>query len=101
MVNSAYFMSHPKTATNILIVGWMFFCFGFFGHASASETPVIVGEATLVLGKSYLVKSTGDRVQLRRGDSISVGDRIETLSGGHAHVRFIDEALLSVRPTAP
>ena len=100
MVSSAYFMRRPKTATNALIVGWMFCCFGLLSHASASETPIIVGEATLVLGKSYLVKSTGDRVQLRRGDSISVGDRIETLSGGHAHVRFIDEALLSVRPNS-
>ena len=58
MVDSAYFMSHPKTATNILIVGWMFFCFGFLGHASASETPVIIGEATLFWA-TYLVKSTG------------------------------------------
>ena len=31
---------------------------------------------------------------------ISVGDEIETRANGHVHIRFIDDALVSVRPNS-
>ena len=35
---------------------------------------------------------------LKRGMSVHVGDRVETSANGHVHLRFIDNAALSVRP---
>lgn len=35
-----------------------------------------------------------------RGDTIFVGDVVETGSNGHVHIRFVDGALVSVRPNS-
>ncbi len=57
-----------------------------------------VGEVTLVLGKAYLHSPDGDRTRIGEGAGVRAGDRIETGSNGHVHVRFVDRALVSVRP---
>jgi hypothetical protein len=59
--------------------------------------PSEVGYVSLVLGKSYIF-SGGKRVDVSKGSAIHVGDRIYTESNGHVHVRFVDQALVSVRP---
>jgi hypothetical protein len=56
-----------------------------------------VGEVSLVLGKAWLETAQG-RVQISAGTPVHATDRILTESNGHVHIRFIDEALLSVRP---
>ena len=56
-----------------------------------------VGFVSLVLGKAYI--SSGEkRAKASRGHVINVGDRIYTEANGHVHVRFVDDALVSVRP---
>ena len=42
----------------------------------------------------------GTSAAVQRGSEIYPGDRIETSEGGHVHIRFIDGALVSVRPTS-
>lgn len=59
-----------------------------------------VGEVSLVLGKAYRIDSYGKRTRIERGSKISVLDRITTESNGHVHIRFIDAALVSVRPNS-
>lgn len=68
--------------------------------AAARETAGTppVGEVTLVLGKAYLHSPDGDRTRIGKGAGVRAGDRIETGSNGHVHVRFVDRALVSVRP---
>ena len=68
--------------------------------ATANEGATPVGESTLVLGRSELIKADGSVVPVLRGGPIYVGDRISTSSGGHVHVKFKDGALLSVRPNS-
>ena len=68
--------------------------------ATANEAATPVGESTLVLGRSELIKADGSVVPVLRGGPIYVGDRISTSSGGHVHVKFKDGALLSVRPNS-
>ena len=58
-----------------------------------------VGEVSLVLGRAYLERG-GDRDLIEAGSEIKVGDRVFTESGGHVHVRFVDDALVSVRPSS-
>lgn len=70
---------------------------------SASVLPdqsqaTIVGEATLVIGVARVVSAAGQVVPAEKGAAIRVGDRIETGTGGHVHVRFVDGGRVSVRP---
>ncbi len=59
-----------------------------------------VGETGIVLGRAYVHRADGSSARLRRGDEIRVLDRITTESNGHAHIHFIDDALVSVRPNS-
>lgn len=62
-----------------------------------SEVADAVGEVSLVLGRAWLETSQG-RIQISAGTSVRASDRILTESNGHVHIRFVDQALLSVRP---
>ncbi len=63
-------------------------------------TPALVGEVSLVLGKAYIESPQRDRRRVEVGSSIRVHDQIVTGANGHVHVRFIDDALVSVRPNS-
>ena len=65
---------------------------------TAGNQPV--GSVTLTLGKAVIVDREGHSTAVRRGSPIFPGDRVETSDGGHVHVRFVDGALVSVRPTS-
>lgn len=65
------------------------------GYAVAS-----VGQVTLSIGFSELVSALGVKRVVAKGDLIAEGDTILTSGNGHVHVRFIDGALVSVRPTS-
>lgn len=59
-----------------------------------------VGEVTLTIGQAMNIPASGVPVALQRGSKIHPGDRIETADGGHVHIRFVDGAMVSVRPTS-
>ncbi|MDA9783657.1 FecR family protein [Gammaproteobacteria bacterium] len=64
------------------------------------RTPTaVVGEVSLVLGRAYLERDN-DRERIVAGSKVHVGDRVFTEAGGHVHVRFVDDALVSVRPSS-
>lgn len=67
------------------------------GVAHASPDAA-VGEVSLLIGSARVVHKSGASQPLQRGTRIQVGDRIETTSSGHVHIRFIDNASVSVRP---
>ncbi|MBT8147576.1 MAG: FecR family protein, partial [Gammaproteobacteria bacterium] len=62
------------------------------------DIPELVGEVSLVLGKAYIENGARDRHQIEAGSPVRVSDQILTGANGHVHVRFIDQALVSVRP---
>lgn len=70
-------------------------------HVQASQQAVaaVVGEITTVIGQASVIGSTGPQAA-HRGQSVRVGDRIETTVGGHIHIRFLDGGLVSVRPSS-
>jgi len=70
------------------------------GVAYAQGAGLAVGEVTLHIGQAVVVSSSQASEVVRRGTLIHAGDRIETAEGGHVHIRFIDGALVSVRPTS-
>lgn len=64
------------------------------------HTPTAtVGEVSLVLGLAYLERDN-NRERIEAGSKVHVGDRVFTEAGGHVHVRFVDDALVSVRPSS-
>lgn len=67
-------------------------------HAQAPAIPV--GEITLVIGQSVLERSGSELAQVQKGEKIAQGDVIKTTASGHVHIRFIDGALVSVRPNS-
>ncbi|MDX1491398.1 MAG: FecR family protein [Pseudohongiellaceae bacterium] len=62
------------------------------------EQTAKVGEVSLVLGKAFVVSEGEKPKRLMAGMQIGVNDHIVTESNGHVHVRFVDDALVSVRP---
>ena len=64
------------------------------------HTPTaVVGEVSLILGRAYLERDN-ERERIEAGSKVHVGDRVFTEAGGHVHVRFVDDALVSVRPSS-
>lgn len=57
-----------------------------------------VGRVSLVIGVVKISDSVGVVRAAEAGGSVAVGDRIETAAGGHVHLQFIDNGLVSVRP---
>ncbi len=61
-------------------------------------SPAAVGEVSWLLGKAFIQPAAGQREAISVGMPVHVNDRILTESNGHVHIRFIDDALVSVRP---
>jgi hypothetical protein len=68
--------------------------------AAAPDIAEGVGTVTLTVGKALIVDAAGVAVSVHKGSVIHAGDRVETADGGHVHIRFVDGALVSVRPTS-
>lgn len=101
MMNQENFNHHCHS----LLLSWVAALVLMIGvpSVSASVLPdqsqaTIVGEATLVIGVARVVSAAGQVVPVEKGAAIRVGDRIETGTGGHVHVRFVDGGRVSVRP---
>ncbi len=60
-----------------------------------AATDASVGEVIFTVGE---VKVLGSNTPLKRGDALAVGQTLLTGSNGHVHIRFIDQAFVSVRP---
>ena len=72
----------------------------FLAFPVAALTTQPMGKITLTVGQATVTSASGNTRTAQRGDDISVGDRIETTLNGHVHVRFVDGALISVRPAS-
>lgn len=82
--------------TNFILVVLGGLCICAVSHAN----PVKIGEVTLSIGQSALAGRPSELATVRKGESIFEGDVIKTSSNGHIHLRFIDGALISVRPNS-
>jgi hypothetical protein len=71
---------------------------GMGGPALATGPADSVGSVSLLIGEAWVVRPDGSQQALQRGTPVRVGDRIETSANGHVHMRFVDNAAVSVRP---
>lgn len=80
-----------------LIQAVVFMCLTLFGSivAAAPNAPdQPVGKVILATGDVY-----ANQVALSSGASIYIGQSLATAAGGHLHIRMIDGAFLSLRPS--
>ena len=70
------------------------------GPSSASRDLQPIGSVSLVLGRAFIESEGNNRERVRMGMMVRQADRVVTESNGHVHIRFIDEALVSVRPNS-
>jgi hypothetical protein len=68
---------------------------------TAVDSQAMVGTVSLVLGKVTIESGSGAGSQTAKpGTKIRVHDQIVTTANGHVHIRFVDDALVSVRPNS-
>lgn len=59
-----------------------------------------VGEVSLLLGRAWLQGADNSRRPVRVGSQVHASDQVITEANGHVHIRFVDHALVSVRPNS-
>ncbi len=67
-------------------------------HPVTAGDSSVVGEVSLVLGKAWLLSEGKPRKLVEAGNQVRANDQIVTRANGHVHIRFVDQALVSVRP---
>ncbi len=60
---------------------------------------VAVGSVSFLIGQASVTRS-GSSLPITAGMPLQVGDRLLTSLNGHIHVRFVDGAMVSLRPTS-
>ena len=92
----------PSLASRLLLVSIaaMLSWLPLWAAAAENRTDIAIGDVRLILGEAVILSSDGSRNDVVRGMVISVGDEIETRANGHVHIRFVDDALVSVRPNS-
>jgi len=102
--------SHPKGAMMKLLAGMVILLLCQPSVAqnlaqgdnedSAFNGSAPVGSVSLVIGRAYVESGSNGRERLSTGAFVREGDSIQTESNGHVHIRFRDNAILSLRPSS-
>jgi len=69
------------------------------GGSSTVSALQTVGNVSFVIGRAN-VQRAGELLPLSAGSELKVGDQLLTPLNGHVHVRFVDGALVSLRPSS-
>lgn len=86
--------------TGLFVAGYPRMGFTAASAAHLESQNEAVGRISMTLGQAHIFRPDGSHRSARSGDPVWVGDRIETAAGGHVHIRFVDDALVSVRPAS-
>jgi len=81
-------------------LGWQFHAFALepaVNSPGGAPEPA-AGQVSMVLGGAWLDTPGEERRRISIGTRIGAGDFVQTEPNGHVHIRFIDNALVSVRP---
>lgn len=72
-------------------------CGSFFPVSVYAAGAESIGRVLFSIGTANLADST---TPLKKGDPIFAGQSITTGANGHVHIRFVDDAFVSVRPNS-
>ena len=81
-------------------LGWQFHAFALEPAVSSpgGAPEPAAGQVSMVLGGAWLDTPGEERRRISIGTQVGAGDFVQTEPNGHVHIRFIDNALVSVRP---
>jgi hypothetical protein len=80
---------------------WLFFLVpGMLVAADLSTKAGSVGKISLLIGSVIAIDGQGVKRTLKRGAVVYEKDTIETAAGGHAHLHFVDDGVVSLRPNS-
>jgi len=79
----------------IKLKNWLVAAVTLVGLGLSAMAMAGVGEVIFTVGDA---KVAGASAPLKRGDTLEVGQTLLTGANGHIHIRFIDQAFVSVRP---
>jgi hypothetical protein len=69
-------------------------------ESGSGYESIPVGSVGLIIGRAHVISINNDRERLRTGALLNEGDRVQTESNGHVHIKFRDDAVLSIRPNS-
>lgn len=69
-------------------------------HAEDFNQPELAGHVTLVIGQALATNKNNEQRELKRDDDVYSGETIETSLGGHVHLHFVDDGIISLRPSS-
>ncbi len=69
-------------------------------HADDYTQPELAGHVSLVIGQALATNKNNEQRTLKRDDVVYSGETIETSLGGHVHLHFIDDGIVSLRPSS-
>ncbi len=90
---------------NLITSGRALFCLflilfpAIIAHAEVNQ-PELAGHVTLVIGQALATNKNNEQRALKRDDVVYTGEIIETSLGGHVHLHFIDDGMISLRPSS-
>ena len=88
-----------KTFTLLLLFfGWQWQALALDPALGEGAPRPAAGKVSMVLGGAWLDAPGGERRRIEMGMPVDAGDFVRTEPNGHVHIRFIDNALVSVRP---
>ncbi len=90
--------ANPRLQSLRPSVGWALAVLGCWAPLAFGAAGQDVGQVSLLIGEARVVRADGSQQALQHGAHVRVGDRIETAANGHVHMRFVDNAAVSVRP---
>jgi len=68
--------------------------------ATNAQAGQLAGEVRSVIGVAQLLSDNGEQRAITSGMQLHVGDTLQTTEGAHLHLRMVDDALLSLRPSS-
>ena len=90
---------HIKLLKWVLAIAFIFTA--PYGFAKIATNNPVVGKVTLLIGDTRVTgPMRSGMIRLKSGADVYPGDIVVTRASGHAHLRFIDGALMSIRPSS-
>lgn len=95
-------MAYFKVGAKALVAAGLVILFATPFYASADDITQaeVAGHVTLVIGQATATNKTNAQRTLKRDDVVYIGETLETAAGGHVHLHFIDDGIVSLRPNS-
>ncbi len=77
---------------------WLLMSATYLHAGEPSVAPILAGHVAFVNGQVNVVRGSQPAHTVQTGDPVYVGERIQTLTDSHLHLRMVDNAFVALRP---